>query len=32
MVGHIDVRSSFDYSDTLSRHIERRVVAATVHA
>ena len=28
MVAHIDVRSSFDYSDTLSRHIERRVVAA----
>jgi len=24
---HIDVRSSFDYSDTLLRHIERRVAA-----
>ena len=28
MVAHIDVRSSFDDSDTLSRHIERRVTAA----
>ena len=28
MVAHIDVRSSFDYSNALSRHIERRVAAA----
>jgi ribosome hibernation promoting factor len=28
MVAHIDVRSSFNYSETLSRHIERRVAAA----
>ena len=28
MVAHIHVRSSFDYSNTLSRHIERRVAAA----
>jgi ribosomal subunit interface protein len=28
MVAHMDVRSSFDYSDPLSRHIDRRVAAA----
>ena len=28
MVADINVRSSFDHSDTLSRHIERRVAAA----
>lgn len=28
MIAHIDVRSSFDYSGTLSRHIERRIAAA----
>lgn len=28
MTAHIEVRSPFDYSDSLSRHIERRVAAA----
>jgi ribosomal subunit interface protein len=28
MVARMDVRSSLDYSDPLSRHIERRVAAA----